>query len=425
VTGVLEMAEGSSRTDDGLQAIVRFEDEPKPTGAGRGQRWAALDGLRALAVGIVVARHFALHSNGGFAGVDVFFVISGFLITSLLLDERDRTGTVSFRNFWARRALRLFPALVVAITFALLMSLAVNASLRHQTVAAVPAVLLYVGNWWTALAHGHSLGLLSSFWSLAVEEQFYVLWPILAVVWLTKTPHRARAACIIGILSIADCVWSLVASHLLKVGYVYYRSDTHAMGLLAGSALALFLSSKGAMELKKRTSLILRLLGVAAVLTILGITVGVRFDSETVQQLAIIAATLASSVLVLQLVLAPSGMLSRIFKHPICTWFGRRSYGIYLFNYPITVVLLQHDRQHNLHRLVLTGLGLIAIVALTAASYRWVEQPFLRRKGRFTPDRGIMVRTPDTRTVPTASAPPISGSRWVRVAARGSTSAPS
>ena len=137
---MLEETEGSSRTGDGLQAIVRFEDEPKPAGANRGQRWAALDGLRALAVGIVVARHFGLHSNGGFAGVDVFFVISGFLITSLLLDERQKTGTVSFRNFWARRALRLFPALVVAIAFALLMSLAVNASLRHQTVAAVPAV---------------------------------------------------------------------------------------------------------------------------------------------------------------------------------------------------------------------------------------------------------------------------------------------
>jgi peptidoglycan/LPS O-acetylase OafA/YrhL len=114
--------------------------------------------------------------------VDVFFVISGFLITSLLLDEREKTGTVSFRNFWARRALRLFPALACAIAFAFLMSLAVNASLRHQTVAAVPAVLLYVGNWWMALGHAHSLGLLGPFWSLAVEKQFYVLWPILAVV---------------------------------------------------------------------------------------------------------------------------------------------------------------------------------------------------------------------------------------------------
>jgi peptidoglycan/LPS O-acetylase OafA/YrhL len=148
----------------------------------------------------------------------------------------------------------------------------------------------------------------------------------------------------------------------------------------------------------------LRLVGGIAVIAILGITVSVRYNNDTVQQLAVIGATLASAVLVVQLVLAPSGFLSKVFAHPICTWFGRRSYGIYLYNYPITVVLLQHDRAHGLHRLEFTVLGLIAIVAITAASYRWIEQPFLRRKGRFTPDRGIMVQSPDTRTTHVAPA---------------------
>jgi peptidoglycan/LPS O-acetylase OafA/YrhL len=405
VTGVQEPAKSGPRTDESPPAIVSFEDEPKPGKSDRGQRWAALDGLRALAVAVVVARHFGLHAEGGLAGVDVFFVISGFLITSLLLDERAKTGTVSFRNFWARRALRLFPALLVAIAFALAMSLAVDASVRHQTIVAVPSVLLYVGNWFTVFGHAHSLGLMSSFWSLAIEEQFYVIWPIVAVVWLAKTTHRTRAAYIVGFLAVADCVWSLVAAHVLNIGYVYYRTDTHAMGLLAGSALALFLSSKGAMELKKRTSLALRILGGVAFFAVLVITFSIPYNNETLQQLAVIGATCASFVLVLQLVVAPTGILSRIFKHPVCTWFGRRSYGIYLFNYPIAYVLLQHDQQYShVHRLAVTVLGVIAIVAITAASYRWIEQPFLRRKGRFTPDRGIILPTPDTRTTHLTSA---------------------
>jgi len=164
-----------SRSED-APAVVSFEDEGK-SGAERARRWSGLDGLRALAVLVVVASHFQLHSNGGIVGVDVFFVISGFLITSLLLEERRMTGGISFRNFWGRRALRLFPALACAIVFALLVSLAISPSVRHQTVVAVPAVILYVGNWFFVFGTDHSLGLLGPTWSLAIEEQFYLVWP--------------------------------------------------------------------------------------------------------------------------------------------------------------------------------------------------------------------------------------------------------
>jgi peptidoglycan/LPS O-acetylase OafA/YrhL len=355
----------------------------------RSRRWAGLDGLRALAVGVVVACHFGLHANGGFVGVDVFFVISGFLITSLLLDEREKTGRISFRNFWARRALRLFPALGCAIAFALLMSIAAFPHERHLTVTAVPAVLLYLGNWWIAFGPGgHSLGLLDHCWSLAVEEQFYILWPLLAAAWMAQTRNRGRASIIVGALSIADCAWAVFASRTLNISYGYFRSDTHAMGLLAGSALALFVLSKRDIELSKKTAALLRIAAAVAVATILGITLVVR-QSMSTQGIASIVATLASTVLVTQLVLAPSGLLTNIFEHPIVTWFGRRSYGIYLFNYPLAVVLLQHAQKHNLHRLELTTLGVFATIAISAASYRWVEQPFLRRKARFTISRTL------------------------------------
>jgi peptidoglycan/LPS O-acetylase OafA/YrhL len=337
-------------------------------------------------VAVVVACHFGLHSNGGFVGVDVFFVLSGFLITSLLIEEREKTGRISFRQFWARRALRLFPALILAIAFALLLSLDASASMRHYTIVAVPSVLLYVGNWWTALGHGHSLGLLGACWSLAIEEQFYVLWPLLAVVWLARTEHRLRAAVIVAALSVVDCAWSIVAQNSLHISGVYFRTDTHAMGLLAGSALALLFSEKRVVTLSRRATIFIRGAAILAVLLVLAITVSVRYNNAgNIDQIAVIAATAASAVIVAQLVLVPTGILTRCLEHPIAKWVGRRSYGIYLYNYPISIILLQHDRKHGLHRLGLTVLGVVAILLIAGASYRWIEQPFLRRKARFTP----------------------------------------
>jgi peptidoglycan/LPS O-acetylase OafA/YrhL len=364
-------------------AIVRFEDEGKPDGDKR-RRWSGLDGLRALAVAVVVANHFGLHSNGGIVGVDVFFVISGFLITSLLLDEGMKTGGISFRKFWARRGLRLFPALACAIVFALVMSLAATAIERHQTVVAVPFVVLYVGNWFLVFGHDHSLGLLGPTWSLAIEEQFYVVWPLVAAFWLAKTAHRFRAAVIVAVISALAAVWALVAQDVLHIGYVYFRTDTHAMGLLAGSALALLLSSSRTFEPGRRLAVLLRTGSIAGIIVILALTVGVRYNIN-VEILAVVVTSVASVVVVAQLVLVPSGWPNRIFEHRVATWLGRRSYGIYLYNYPITVIFLQNDRAHGLHRLLVTVLGLAAIVAIAALSYRWVEQPFLRRKDRFRP----------------------------------------
>jgi peptidoglycan/LPS O-acetylase OafA/YrhL len=261
---------------------------------------------------------------------------------------------------------------------------------RHQTLTAVPSVLLYVGNWWMVFGTGHSLGLLSPCWSLAVEEQFYVLWPLLAAVWLARTSHRLLAARVIAFLAILDCLWNVGASHIFHLNNAYMRTDTHGMGLLAGSALAMFVASKRPLHLSKIAVSILRAGGAVAVLVILVVTVGLKQNINS-QGIAIIIGTIASTALVAQLVLAPTGPLTRFFGHPMVTWFGQRSYGIYLFNYPISVILPPRLQQHNLHRLVLAALGVSASIAIAAASYRWVEQPFLRYKARFTARQAISV----------------------------------
>jgi peptidoglycan/LPS O-acetylase OafA/YrhL len=354
-------------------------------------RWSGLDGLRGFAVLLVLACHFGLHAQGGIVGVDVFFVISGFLITSLLLKEREKTGRISFRDFWVRRAYRLFPALVCAIVFAVLLSKWALPAERHQTLLAIPPVLLYIGNWWAVFGPQHSLGLLSPDWSLAVEEQFYVVWPLVAALWLAHTAHRRRAAIVIGVLSVLDVVLLFAASSVLHWSNVYMRTDTHAMGLLAGSALALFLTRGHAVMLTPRRARNLQRLALLAVLAIVGVALAVRqtpaAEPPMLVALAITMGTLAAVVLLVGLVLVPNGWLTQLFENRVAKWIGVRSYGIYLFNYPIAVILLAHLHTHNLSRLTLTGFGIMASIAVAAASYRWVERPFLARKARYSAAR--------------------------------------
>jgi peptidoglycan/LPS O-acetylase OafA/YrhL len=360
-------------------------------------RWRGLDGLRAFAVLLVLACHFGLHAQGGIVGVDVFFVISGFLITSLLLKERDKTGGISLRDFWVRRAYRLFPALVCAIIFALVLSKWALPAERHQTFVAVPPVLFYVGNWWAVFGPQHSLGLLSPDWSLAVEEQFYVVWPLVAALWLVHTAHRRRAALIIGVVSALDVILLFAASSVLHWNNVYMRTDTHAMGLLAGSALALLLTRSKTITLTPWKAKALQRLALVAVLAIVGVTLVVRqtpaAEPPVLLALAITVGTLAALVILVGFVLVPNGWLTQLFENRVAKWIGVRSYGIYLFNYPIAVILLAHLHTHNIDRLTLTGVGIMASIAVAAASYRWVERPFLDRKARYSAARAASLVT--------------------------------
>lgn len=349
-------------------------------------RWKGLDGLRALAVLLVLACHFGFHAKGGIVGVDVFFVLSGFLITSLLLKERDKTGGISFRDFWVRRAYRLFPALVCAIVFAVFMSRWALPGERHQTLIAVPPVLLYVGNWWAVFGPGHSLGLLSPDWSLAVEEQFYVVWPLVAAVWLARTANRGRAALIIMVLAGLDVAWLVTTTQVLHYNNVYMRTDTHAMGLLAGSALALLLARPKVVTLGPALSKALQSFAVLGLLAIAGVTLVMK-ENPTSEAMAITVGTVAAVILLVTLVLTPTGWLTNLFEIRIAKWLGVRSYGIYLYNYPISVILLAHLHTHNTTRLALSTLGILVSIAIAAASYRWVEQPFLARKARYSAAR--------------------------------------
>jgi peptidoglycan/LPS O-acetylase OafA/YrhL len=344
-------------------------------------RWPALDGLRALAVAAVVGFHFGIVAPG-WVGVDVFFVISGFLITTLLLEEAQQLGGISLRRFWARRALRLGPALLCAIAFAVILSLLCASATRRDTVTGVPWVLFYSGNWVRAMGPS-TLGLLGHTWSLAIEEQFYFVWPLVCIALVVRARNHIKAAVIVGGLAFADGVYLMFAMAHWGSLRAYYGTDTHAVGLLAGSALALgILSKRSAVNTDGPWRRHFGPLAVASLVIFVCIC-AMLSNSRTESGLVLIAATLASVVLVARLVLKPFGGIAALFSCSPALWVGKRSYGIYLYHLPIAMVFLERCHLRGAPRgAVLCGCLLLTTL-VAGASYRWVEAPFLRRKARF------------------------------------------
>jgi peptidoglycan/LPS O-acetylase OafA/YrhL len=343
-----------------------------------------LDGLRAIAVLAVLLYHADLPGlDGGFLGVEVFFVISGYLITSLLLAEWQDTGTLHLGRFWLRRARRLLPAL-----FALLAVVAAYAAVRlPHTLAAlrgdVEAALGYVTNWYL-IARQESYfevmgrpSLLKHLWSLAVEEQFYIVWPVLTLVALRVLRRRGfLLAVLVGIAGSAALMWSLYVPGSDPTR-VYYGTDTRAAGLLAGAALACVWSPWGrgrqlspARRIGVDAAGVLALLGVAGALVWLG-------EADPVLYRGGFVAVDVLTVILIAAVVHPLGRIGRMLGVAPLRWVGLRSYGIYLWHWPVFMITrpwvdLAMDAPAVLvYRLVLTAV-------LAEVSYRWIELPLRR-----------------------------------------------
>ena len=223
---------------------------PGPRPRGRLGYLPALDGLRAIAVLAVLVYHADLPwAPGGFLGVDVFFVLSGFLITTLLLEGAARRGTPDMREFYIRRARRLLPALFAVLIGSTLLVLTVATDEAGNQQRDLPAALTYITNWvyvFTDQSYFEATGrppMLEHLWSLAVEEQFYLIWPwVFLVAWRLGRVPRVRRSALIG--AVASTVLMVALSLVNEFpaendpSRVYFGTDTHAMGLLVGAALA-------------------------------------------------------------------------------------------------------------------------------------------------------------------------------------------
>ncbi len=351
---------------------------------------------------------------GGYVGVDVFFVLSGFLITSLLIDEWDNSGArVNLRNFYMRRGLRLLPVLgcviVAAMAVAKIGEVGGGANARdvaHTTFDAVPWVVLYVGNLVRAFNFS-TLGLLQTTWSLAVEEQFYFIWPICFVLCARRGFRRDRLAIFLAVTAVAEMAYRQI---MVQAGYYhvvryYFATDTHSDGLLLGCALGLWLSSRRMMPL--RPSAVKGLQATTWLGTIVLLVIFAAANPKAPPQ-DITAAVLASALILVGLArddvpFAPRRLLSS----KAAVWIGRRSYGLYLWHFLIftTAASLYHHYTHDYEgpgfgsphlTADLVDVVAVAVAFMTAAiSYRFLESPALRLKRHLSADQEPGRHRPD------------------------------
>ena len=360
----------------------------------------ALDGLRALAVAAVFAYHLSLPLfRGGFLGVDLFFVISGFLITTLLVTEAQRTNRVRITAFWMRRVRRLMPALVLMVVVvsaaALLIGRDLDAGLRLQVLGAA----VYGSNW-VQIASGASYvehfepSLLTHLWSLGVEEQFYLIWPFVVVVLISFLVRRRSRVLAVCLLAGASAAWMAVAFVPgADPTRAYVGTDTHGFGLLLGAALGFGLplrrrsdSPGRAARLSARPGL-LSAVGITGYMVVLAGMLLLTDQGTATFRGGIVLVDVAAVGLVAAAARG-AGPVGAVFALPVLTWIGRRSYGIYLWHWPV-IVIAERLLPRGTGPLELAMIAVLVTMAATEVSWRLVEVPirtvgFRRWIGRLT-----------------------------------------
>ena len=340
----------------------------------------ALDGIRGVAVVLVLARHVWPEGGAGMVGVDLFFVLSGFLITCLLIEEWDENGAVSFRAFYARRALRLLPALYVMLAVFVTCSLlfARGDRLVHALKSAALAGTYLTG--YAAFDNFFNSMPLGPVWSLAVEEQFYLFWPVVLWLALRRGWSLQRCAGLAVGLAAVDVVFRIV-SWLHWGVRIYTLPTTWADGLFIGCAVALgwkagLFPTKIPSALAWAGWLTLFFLGLWQTMKTSGPTYGPVLTSIAV----------VSAVLVLAAARGEGGLPTALLASRAARWVGRRSYGIYLWNASLIYALPAAWKPHVL----LAVLAAAASFGVAELSWRFVEAPALRRKQRFARARSEM-----------------------------------
>jgi len=320
-----------------------------------------LDAIRGIAILLVLAGHADNGLSGGMLGVDLFFVLSGFLITSLLLTEWNRDGTVSLRSFYRRRAFRLLPALVVLLTVVTVVAALTADDFGGRFVWALYS-LGYVINL-AALGNGIGAENLQHMWSLSQEEQFYLVWPLVLLALLRTGVRPRRLALGVGAVALALLVYRGVLGALeVAPGYLLYAPETRSVGLVLGCLVGVAFSH----GLVSRVPLVLA----TTLLVPAGFAVAVvgpysRPDAIVFLPLFCIAA----AIVLLACVLHPGWWFARLIDRAWLRGLGRISYGLYLWHIPIYLAVGW-----------IAGLPLAILVAMV--SYRFVERPFLRRRHR-------------------------------------------
>ncbi len=377
----------ASPTDGSVSAdVASAEAADDPIAEGRSGLLPyipAIDGLRALAVTAVLLYHAEIgFLGGGFIGVDVFFVISGYLITSLLLAERGGgTGRVNLPGFWGRRARRLLPALLALVGGSLLYTVIFLpdevSSLRGDALAS----LGYVVNWHLIFedkSYFEALGrpsLLRHLWSLAVEEQFYVLFPLIFAVVLARLRVRYALAIIVAAAVASAALMALIFEPGLDPSRVYYGTDTRIAVILAGAALAFVWRPGGpprrAAALTERTA---DAWGIAALAGLVAVAIAATEDGAFLYRGGFLAVAVLTAVLIGAAVHPRATLIQGILARRPLVWLGTRSYSVYLWHWPV-FMLTRPGMDVAIDGVELLLVRLAITVALAEVSFRLIEAP--------------------------------------------------
>jgi peptidoglycan/LPS O-acetylase OafA/YrhL len=358
------------------------------------RRLSALDGIRALAVVAVLGYHAGISwIGGGLLGVDVFFVLSGFLITSLLCRELARSRTVRLGGFWAQRARRLLPALIILILGVAAYAYAFRDSIDVSAVRGdALSTLFYVANWHFIFSdQGYFIQAaapspLLHTWSLAVEEQYYLIWPLVALCVVRR--FGARALAVTAAVGAAASVIEMASLYVsgVSVDRLYYGTDTRAQALLVGSVLGALGSHLGSgfsivdsrWSSTRRHRWVSTALGGVGAVFLVWAWHALAGPDPFLYEGGFFLVALATGAVIFSCVTVPSGLLARVLSLPVLVFVGRISYGLYLYHWPLFLTI---NHAHT----GLTGGWLLAVrlavtLAVATVSFVLIEEPI--RVGR-------------------------------------------
>jgi peptidoglycan/LPS O-acetylase OafA/YrhL len=347
---------------------------------------SGLDGMRAIAVAAIVGYHLgAPWLPGGLLGMGVFFTLSGYLITTILITTWDRRGDLDLRNFWLRRARRLLPALIMVLIVVLIATPVLDHQVLPERGIEALAALFAVSNWTTITSEVASVepfngpGAFDHLWSLAVEEQFYLLWPLLLLL-LFKTLHGRldrMALVTAGLAGVSFLLMLPLAAPGLPNLHAYLGTDAGAAGLLTGTALAMVWPTLLTMTVSENKGHVVDILGAAALAIIVAMFVLTNEHAAWLSRGGLLLLSAAIAVLVAAVV-HPASVVGPVLGVAPLRWIGERSYGIYLWHLPVVAFMPPGVLAGR--PLVRAGVQLALIISLSALSWAVLENP-IRRHG--------------------------------------------
>lgn len=365
------------------------------------------DGIRALAVIGVICYHLLPTSmQGGFLGVPIFFVVSGYLITDLLLQEWNQNNDISIKGFYQRRIHRLYPALVAMIFTTTAYITLFQRSLLTHIRAVITTNLTYVYNWYEIMHHQSyfdKFGTPSPFthlWSLSIEGQFYFIWPIVLLLALKLVKDKKKIG--LGVL-VAAAFSALLMAGLYHPGNdpsrVYYGTDTRMFSILLGAALAfIWPSVRLKKNLEKSHRITLDVVGVSALFLILVMFMTMSGEDPFVYRGGMLLFSIIS-IFFVATVAHPGADLNRLMTNKLFTWIGKRSYGIYIYQYPVMVFYESAVKNVGDHPWINAIIEITIILLISEFSYRFIEYPLRRTnfKNALKKLRLIFQRNPQMR----------------------------